>query len=37
MTPDGIIKWAVLSSINGDNKPLDEKSAQLRMINASMR
>ena len=32
--PDGIIKYVVWSSINGDNKPLDEKLAQLNKIDA---
>jgi hypothetical protein len=32
--PDGIIKWVAWSSINGDNKPLDEKLAQLNTIDA---
>jgi hypothetical protein len=30
--PDEIVKWAVHQSINGDNKLLDDKLAQLRMI-----
>ncbi|MFZ0512523.1 MAG: hypothetical protein WAM14_13025, partial [Candidatus Nitrosopolaris sp.] len=35
--PDGVIKWAIHCSINGDSKFLDEKLAQLRMINTSIR
>ena len=31
--PDGIIKWAVLCSINGDNRFLNEKLEQLRSID----
>ncbi|MFZ0512698.1 MAG: hypothetical protein WAM14_13915 [Candidatus Nitrosopolaris sp.] len=31
--PDRIIKWAVHCSINGNNKFLDEKLAQLRSID----
>ncbi|MGB6590465.1 MAG: hypothetical protein WBE68_03035 [Candidatus Nitrosopolaris sp.] len=31
--PHGIITWAIHSSINGDNKFLDEKLEQLRIID----
>jgi hypothetical protein len=33
--PNGIIKWAIYCSINGDNKPLDEKLEQLRRRDSS--
>ncbi|MGB6526855.1 MAG: hypothetical protein WBF33_01990 [Candidatus Nitrosopolaris sp.] len=32
--PDGIIRLAIYNSINGDNKPLDEKLEQLRRIDS---
>jgi hypothetical protein len=32
--PDGIIKYILWSSINGDNKPLDKKLAQLNKMDA---
>ena len=32
--PDGIIRLAIFNSINGDNKPLDEKLEQLRRIES---
>ena len=32
--PDGIIRLAIFNSINGDNKPLDEKLEQLRRIDS---
>ncbi|MFZ0512769.1 MAG: hypothetical protein WAM14_14270 [Candidatus Nitrosopolaris sp.] len=35
--PDEIIKWAIYCSINGDNKFLDEKLAQLRSIDRFQR
>ncbi len=33
MNPDGIIQWAIHSSINGDNTFLDDKLEQLRTID----
>lgn len=32
--PDGIIRWAVHCSVNGDNKILDEKLEQLRSFDS---
>jgi hypothetical protein len=32
--PDGIIRWAIYNSINGDNTLLDDKLEQLRTIDS---
>jgi hypothetical protein len=34
INPNGIIQWAIHSSINGDNTFLDDKLEQLRTIDS---